>query len=96
MAQLRGILERRGAFVQGERKIHLDNGVFSFEDGGELLPFSPAYVSRNRSPIIFDENARCDRFLHELVFPAVDKDDMVLIQKFFGSVYWAIISSSEC
>ena len=84
VAQLRGILERRGAFMQVERKIHLGNGVFSFEHGGELLPFAPSFVSRNRSPIIYDENARCDRFLNELIYPAVHEDDVVLIQKFFG------------
>ena len=69
VAHLRGIVERRGAFVQQERRIHLANGVFSFGNGGELLPFSPVYVSRNRSPIVFDENAKCDRFLNELVYP---------------------------
>ncbi len=84
VAHLRGILERRGAFAQVERKIHLANGVFSFENGGALLPFAPPFVSRNRSPITFDENARCDRFLNELIYPAVHKDDVVLIQKFFG------------
>ena len=78
------LLERRGAFVQRERRIHLANGVFSFGNGGELLPFSPVYVSRNRSPIVFDENARCDRFLNELVYPAVHKDDILLLQKYAG------------
>ena len=63
VAQLRGIVERRGAFVQRERRIHLANGVFSFENGGSLLPFSPNLLSRNRSPIVFDENANCDRIL---------------------------------
>ena len=84
VAQLRGIVERRGAFVQRERRIHLANGVFSFENGGSLLPFSPNLLSRNRSPIAFDENAKCDRFLNELLYPAVHPDDVVLIQKYFG------------
>ena len=48
VAQLRGIVERRGAFAQRERRIHLANGVFRFDNGGELLPFSPAFISRNR------------------------------------------------
>ena len=84
LGHLRGILERRGAFVQRERRIHLANGIFRFENGGELLPFSPVFLSRNRSPIIFDENAKCERFLHELVYPAMHKDDVVLVQKYFG------------
>ena len=83
-AHLRGIVERRGAFADRERRIHLVNGVFSFEKGGELLPFSPAFVSRNRSPIVFDENAKCDRFLNELVYPAMHTEDVVLVQKYFG------------
>ena len=84
VAQLRGIVESRGAFAERERRIHLANGIFSFEKGGALLPFSPAFVSRNRCPIAFDENARCERFLDELVRPAVYEDDAVLMQKYVG------------
>jgi putative DNA primase/helicase len=84
VGHLRGIVERRGAFAQRERRIHLANGVFSLNNGGELLPFSPALVTRNRSPIVFDENAKCDRFLNELLYPAVHPDDVVLIQKYGG------------
>lgn len=83
-AHLRGIVEERNAFAQRERRFHLANGVFRFENGGELLPFSPAFVSRNRSPIVFDENAKCERFLNELIYPAMQKDDVVLMQKYFG------------
>jgi phage/plasmid-associated DNA primase len=84
VAHIRGIVERRGAFAEREWRIHLANGVFSFEKQGELLPFSPAFVSRNRSPIVFDENAKCERFLNELIYPAVRLDDAVLIQKYAG------------
>jgi hypothetical protein len=84
VAHLRGILEQRDAFLQRLRRIHLANGVFSFDRGGQLLPFSPAFVSRNRSPIVFEENARCDRFLNELVNPAVHPEDVVLLQKYGG------------
>jgi Family of unknown function (DUF5906) len=84
VAHLRGIVEHRGAFAQRERRIHLGNGVFRFDNRGELLPFSPAFVSHNRSPIVFDENATCDRFLNELVIPAVHPEDLVLLQKYAG------------
>ena len=83
-AHLRGIVERRGAFAERERRIHLANGVFSFQNCGELLPFSPVFISRNRSPIGFDENAKCERFLSELVYSAVHADDAVLMQKYAG------------
>ena len=84
IGHLRGITEQRDAFKHREHRIHLANRVFSFTNGGELLPFSPALVSRNRSPIVFDENATCDRFLNELISPAVHEDDAVLIQKYGG------------
>jgi phage/plasmid-associated DNA primase len=84
VAHLRGIVESRGAFAERERRIHLANGVFSFEKGGELLSFSPAFVSRNRCPIAFDENAKCERFLSELVYSAVHAEDAVLMQKYAG------------
>src|SRR5262249_28813199 len=58
--------------------------IFSFENGGELLAFSPTFVSRNRSQIGFDGNAKCDRFLNELVIPAVLPEDVVLLQKYAG------------
>ena len=83
-AQLRGIVERRGAFAKRECRIHLANCIFRFDNGGELLPFSPVFISRNRSPIGFDENAKCERFLSELVYPAVHADDAVLLQKYAG------------
>jgi phage/plasmid-associated DNA primase len=83
-AHLRGIVERRGAFSQRQRRIHLDNGVFSFDNGGELLDYSPVFISRNRSPIAFDEKAKCERFLDELVRPAVHAEDVVLVQKYGG------------
>jgi putative DNA primase/helicase len=83
-AHLRGIVERRNAFKKREPLIHLDNGVFSFEHGGSLLPFAPDLISRNCSPIAFDENARCDRFLNELIYPAMAEDDVLLVQKYFG------------
>ena len=84
VGHLRGIVERRGAFARADRRIHLANGVFSLGNGGELLPFAPALISRNRSPIVFDENAKCERFLNELVYPAVHPEDVVLVQKYGG------------
>jgi phage/plasmid-associated DNA primase len=83
-AHLRGIVEKRDAFKQRARRIHLANGVFSFDNGGELLIFSPDLISRNRSPIAFDETAKCERFLNELVRPAVHPEDVVLLQKYAG------------
>src|SRR5947209_2291543 len=85
VAHLRGIAERRGAFSGARRVIHLANGVIVFMGcNAELRPFSAEFRSRNRSPIAFDENAKCERFLNELVLPAVAEDDVELLQKFAG------------
>lgn len=85
IAHLRGTVEQRGAFAERRKVIHLANGVMIFTGcEAELRPFSPKYRSRNRSPISFDENAKCERFLNELVLPAVHADDVELLQKFAG------------
>ena len=85
ISHLRGMVERRGAFAERRQFIHLANGVMVFTgSNAELRPFSPDFRSRNRSPIAFDENAKCDRFLNELVLPAVHHEDVELLQKFAG------------
>ncbi len=85
VSHLRGITEQRGAFAEKKKVIHLANGVIVFNGAdAELRPFSPEHRSRNRSPIAFDENATCERFLNELVLPAVDPEDVELLQKFAG------------
>ena len=84
-AHLRGIVERRGVFAEKRRFIHLANGVMVFTGSDcDLRPFSPEFRSRNRSPIAFDEHAKCERFLNELVIPAVHPEDVGLLQKFAG------------
>ena len=84
-AQLRGIIEQRGAFAEKQRIVHLANGVIVFTaDGARLHPFSSSFRSRNRSPIAYDPAAKCPRFLNELVIPAVHADDVLLLQKMAG------------
>jgi len=85
IAHLRGIVEKQNPFAEARKAIHLANGVIVFNGAeAELRPFSPEFRSRNRSPIVFDESARCDRFLNELVLPAVHPEDVELLQKFAG------------
>lgn len=83
---LRGEVEQRDAFSKREIQfVHLSNGIIVFRDGdADFAEFSPLFRSRNQSPIAFDADARCDRFLNELLLPAVHADDAVLIQKFAG------------
>lgn len=84
--QLKGIVEQRDAFKKSENYIHLANGVLEVKKDGtvELLPFSPKYRSRNRSPIAYDPSATAPRFLNELILPAVHPEDVPLIQKYMA------------
>lgn len=85
VSQLKGIVEKREAFKKTDSYIHLANGVLIFRDGeSALTPFSPDYRSRNQAPIAYDPKATCDRFLNELVLPAVHPEDVAIIQKYLG------------
>lgn len=85
--QLRGIAEKTNPFDKTDRHyVHLKNTVLVFDGSGNMKPepFSPNFYSRNQSPIPFDENARCPRFLNELIKPALKKCDIPLMQKYYG------------
>jgi putative DNA primase/helicase len=49
-----------------------------------LLPFSPAYRRRNKLGVSFDPAATCPFFLNTLMKPALDADDLDLIQRWCG------------
>ncbi len=86
VAALAGICERRGAFAEKRRIIHVKNGVVRFTPDGDVRfgSFDPEDYSRNQSPYEFDETAECPRFLAELIHPAVSADDADLIQRWAG------------
>lgn len=85
--QLRGIVEKTNPFDKTNRRyVHLKNTVLVFDGSGNMKrePFSPNFYSRNQSPIPFDENAKCPRFLNELIKPALKEGDISLMQKYYG------------
>lgn len=85
ISHLRGIAETDKPFREPRKTIHLANGVIVFNElEADLRPFSKEFRSRHRSPLMFDSTARCDRFLNELVLPAVHPEDVELLQKFAG------------
>ena len=86
VSALKGIVERRGAFVVKQRFIHVSNGVIRFVDDGDIQfgGFAPEDFSRNRSPFAFVPDAECPRFLNELIYPAVEPDDADLLQRWAG------------
>lgn len=69
-----------------ETFIHCTNGVLKLDRDGEwtLKPFSPEYHSRNRCEIPYIPAMDCPRFLHELLCPLVEGDDIELIQQYIG------------
>jgi len=66
--------------------IHLKNGVLKIQANKtiNLVNFSPGFCSRNQAPIEFNPEAKCERFLNELLCPAVSEEDAVLVQKYAG------------
>ena len=84
---LEGLAEEIGSFDNRPPSIHLANCMIQTSGGViEKLGFSPSFKSRNQSPIIFDPNAKCPRFLNELIIPAVHPEDVELLQKMLGQV----------
>lgn len=86
VAHLKGICEKRQAFQKRSNYVHLANGVIVFNDNNDadLLTFSPSLFSRNYCPIAFDATAQCERFLNELLLPAVSPENALIIQKYVG------------
>ena len=85
VGHLEGMTERRGAFDGMPCGIHVANGYLVIgADALELRDFQPSHYSRNRSPIAFDPDARCPLFLEQLLKPALDDDDIALLQYYAG------------
>lgn len=63
--------------------VHCENGMLDVSTGN-LRPFAPSYKSRNKTPFEWNEDAECPRFLNELLTPAIDADDVGLIQLYVG------------
>ncbi len=56
------------------------NGMLNLSDN-VLLPFSPSYRRRNKLAVDFDPDARCPIFLDTLMRPALEPDDLDLLQR---------------
>ena len=70
------------------RFIHLRDSLRVFDKANqrfEVVPFSPEFNSRNRIPLSYDPDAKCPRFINELILPMLkNKGDLLLIQLYFG------------
>jgi P4 family phage/plasmid primase-like protien len=85
---LKGMAEEQDAFKKNTRKvIHCNNGMLDLGvHPPELKTFHPDYRSRNASPFAFDPEAECPGFINGLLRPALDGDDLELLQLWAGGV----------
>ena len=73
--------------VEVQYWLHLANGVLEFNpetSHWEFKPFSSKYRSRRRCELVYDPQAKPERFLGELVNPAMNEDDRRMFQEYFG------------
>jgi phage/plasmid-associated DNA primase len=83
---LKGMVEEQGVWKKQDHLIHLANGMLRIDAAGSLhlCSFSTRYYSRNRSSYPWKPEARCPRFLSELIEPALSADDILLLRKYAG------------
>ena len=87
VALLRGRVEKRDYFANRPWAIHCQNTMVVMENGiACAVPFSQKFRSRNQLQVCYDHNAKCPRFVEELLQPAVSPDDIALLQKMFGLI----------
>lgn len=67
------------------------NGVLNLSaDAPVLLPNSPDYWFTEKIPFVYNQEAQCERFLNELIRPALpDPDDVLLLQRDLGRQLFA-------
>ena len=93
-AMLSSILNlARGTSIMGERPadagptVHVANGVIEVSaTSATLREFRPDDWSTSACTIPYNPAAKCVRFKDELLKPALNADDISLLQRFFGAV----------
>jgi P4 family phage/plasmid primase-like protien len=85
LRKARGLLEAPHDFFSTDLTefIPCNNGMLRLSDRA-LLPFSPAYRRRNKLAVPFDASATCPMFLETLMRPALEADDLDLLQRWCG------------
>jgi P4 family phage/plasmid primase-like protien len=81
----RGLLEVPTDFFSTDLTefIPCANGMLRLSDK-TLLPFSATYRRRNKLAVPYDRNAKCPLFLDTLMRPALDPDELDLLQRWCG------------
>lgn len=85
LRKARGLLEVSADYFDTDftEFIPCANGMLRLRDR-TLLPFSPSYRRRNKLAAPYDPGARCPLFLDTLIRPALDADDVDLLQRYCG------------
>lgn len=84
---LKGHVENAHAFEADRRLVHLHNCVLDLTtDPPRRHGFSPSFYSRNQTPFDYADGADCPLFKNELLAPALDPDDISLLQRWCGAV----------
>jgi phage/plasmid-associated DNA primase len=93
---LRGVVEKIDFFVNRPHAIHAANCMLVFEDGKVVeKPFAPLFRSRNQLAVVYDQKAKCPRFINDLLIHALRQKsepelqashagDLAAIMKMFG------------
>lgn len=90
--ELRGVLKKAAGQLQVgpdffrtdlSKHIAAKNCMIAL-DGNQAMPFSPAYQRRNKLAVDFDPGAQCPVFLNTLMVPALEPDDLELLQRWCG------------
>src|SRR5215813_3180929 len=81
----RGLLEVPPEFFSSDltKFIPCANGMLRLADK-TLLSFAPAYRRRNKLAVPYDPRAKCQLFLDTLMRPALDADELDLLQRACG------------
>jgi P4 family phage/plasmid primase-like protien len=85
LRKARGVLEAPDDFFSADLTEFLPvaNGVLRLRDKA-LLPFSSSYRRRSKLAVSFDPSANCPTFLETLMTPALEADDLDLLQRWCG------------
>ena len=85
LSRARGLLEVESGFFETDltRFVPCSNGMLRVEDK-VLLPFGPEFRRRNKLAVAYQPGAMCPLFLETLLAPALEGDDIELLQRWCG------------
>lgn len=91
--QLRGVIRKASGQLQVDpnyfktdlnKYVAASNGMVQLDGSNKLLSFAPHYRRRNKLDVSFDPAATCPTFINVLMRPALEPDDLELLQRWCG------------